>query len=485
MSSASIDGAAARETTRKRRCTKYVKGNERVGVNEHTIFYEEDGGRPQRDSYFHLARRLGKLNDVVAGSEEVRRSRAARDAAGIMNRQASEGFAGVSFQSHIYQWACIEAATLKLFPGTDEAAMIEAWRASPTNANIVCTFKPFSIEIVTTLLTLYTAPNTEEINGFACYGIGFGQASAMLGAFSHVYRSMCVMELPSKSLAVKLIMWAVGKKHDAEGGPSFDPATDLEPMFDQLIGMHGDNLAKRIRNCAMLAYQWSVMGRISDVTLFAPRFEDIRWPSRRDAHNCSKNGFPLWYQVTVTQYKGSRKKSKRRILRIFANHLNWKLCPVFWMLAWLELSGIRQGPIFCKFANGGQAVRTFKEYKTRKAGQLTYEAPYDVAGECMEVSQDMWRRVLTKVWRNLTWVDLTVHSVRKSAIKWASRCYGQDWEIKNNSGHADGSTSWYRYIEEGAMDRAENSLGADNAYRRDPIFSVWTWRPVTFTARGR
>jgi hypothetical protein len=35
------------------------------------------------------------------------------------------------------------------------------------------------------------------------------------------------------------------------------------------------------------------------------------------------------------------------------------------------------------------------------------------------------------------------------------------------------------------MDRAENSLGADNAYRRDPIFSVWTWRPVTFTARGR
>jgi len=75
--------------------------------------------------------------------------------------------------------------------------------------------------------------------------------------------------------------------------------------------------------------------------------------------------------------------------------------------------------------------------------------------------------------------------MRKTSIKWGGRCWGKSWEIKNNSGHSEKSTSWLRYIEEGAMDRAEATLGPDNTYRRDPIYSVWTWRPVTFTARGR
>jgi len=62
-------------------------------------------------------------------------------------------------------------------------------------------------------------------------------------------------------------------------------------------------------------------------------------------------------------------------------------------------------------------------------------------------------------------------AVRPSALKSAG-------EVRAGTGGALGT-------EEGAMDRAEATLGPDNTYRRDPIYSVWTWRPVTFTARGR
>jgi len=107
-----------------------------------------------------------------------------------------------------------------------------------------------------------------------------------------------------------------------------------------------------------------------------------------------------------------------------------------------------------------------------------------VNGNAIGLTTVMWDGVLSKLWKRLTLVHLVPHSLRKSAVKWGARCFGQDWEIRNNSGHAPKSTSWLRYIEEGVTDRNEATMGDNGTRRRDPIFSVWTWRPVTFAPRG-
>ncbi|KAJ1461550.1 hypothetical protein M885DRAFT_507643 [Pelagophyceae sp. CCMP2097] len=477
----------ARRATKRQRASTYSKSPEkRLGADKHRIFFTDAQGVKQRESFFGNALRNGALGRVRPGFE--RTDAAARDALAIMNSQLADGlYSGPGHQVNTYQQACAEAAVLELFPQSKEAAMIRDWRDSSTDPDVVCTFEIWDIGLVASLLTFYTAARTEKMGGHVCYGVGFSRASALLGAISSMYRSMGVTSSPSKHPSIRLIMWGVEKRNDPKGGPSFDPATDLLPMVEAMMAMGGVNFAKRVLNTVMFLIQWVIMGRGSDVSIFAPDVSGITFPKKTDRHHWGKDGQPLWFDMTLTQAKGIylAQKGRARTLRIYANQITYFLDPVYWMQLWLEVSGIRKGSIFVRFAKGGKVVSEYYETRVRKVGRVKYLAPYDAAGKFIGITVPMWTLVLTSAWKKLTWVDLVPHFMRKTSIKWVGHCYGKAWEINNNSGHSEKSTPWLRYIEAGAMDRAEATLGPDNTYRRDPIFSVWTWCPVTFTARGR
>lgn len=70
-----------------------------------------------------------------------------------------------------------------------------------------------------------------------------------------------------------------------------------------------------------------------------------------------------------------------------------------------------------------------------------------------------------------------IHLIRKSSIMWMARGGLSTAQIKSFSRHADQSTSYFRYIQQGILDSELNT--ADGAV--DPIFSIWPPKPAAVT----
>jgi hypothetical protein len=375
---------------------------------------------------------------------------AAHDAANISAQAEADGaYDGTSFWNTVYQWGCIEGAIMVLFPGSDEARMIQEWRNAATNPNIVCTFAVLSITVITTLLLLYTQDRQQLIDGYACYDGGYLTLMSVLNCINAVCRTAGFVSDVTKHDDVQKIRRAVEAKWDPEGAPSFDFTDALLSMVKVAFNMSGlkakDNkgwsLPKRVQISTQLVLCCAIMGRASDVTKFSPRMEDIKLPSRQSAKDWDPDSLPKWIDVTVWQSKGKRKRNKTRVLRIHRNPVKWELCPVFWLMFWFTISGIKEGPIFVKLSNKvGEVVMKFHEYRMVNKT----ECAFDVDGNDIGITYAQWAGALKKIWKVLDMEDLIPQSICKSAIKWAARCHGQDWEIKNNSGHSDTSTAWLR-----------------------------------------
>ncbi|KAJ1461215.1 hypothetical protein M885DRAFT_558885 [Pelagophyceae sp. CCMP2097] len=210
-----------------------------------------------------------------------------------MDKDAMNGKArGAGFLVNLYQFVGVECAVLKLFPQEPEGVMIAKWAASATDSNVVCDFRRFSDEIIVSLLTFYTADRTEKINGHACYGIGYGQARAMLGGITWAHREMGCPFTPTKSPIIQTVLKRIEHKDDPKGGPSFDPAVDLLPMIYGLIRQEGRMLLKRVQDCAMLVLHFYLMARTSDMTNFSFAVEDMKWPMKDSRYFCL-DGQPL------------------------------------------------------------------------------------------------------------------------------------------------------------------------------------------------
>jgi hypothetical protein len=443
--------------------------------------------------------RNGKLSPAI--EPRLAGYQATDDTERIAAHDAAEGGAeGSSWRATRYEWACIECAIMVLFPLSLEAVMINQWKDSEMDDSIRCRFVPISDAVVFTLVKLYTSDDKETICSFKCYAGGLSTVNNMLRAVDSVIRAAGFVERPTRAPRVKQATRLVEKAEDPEGAPSFDFATDLEPMVDAMMGMEGWNLTKQTMSCTQLITSCAIMGRVSDVSKFSPRREHLKFPSRRQKQHWGRDGVPEWISLDVWQAKGKLKKHKKRHLRLHRNRLNWKLCPVYWLMLWLRISTpaltkrgpsrtkrgpsrtkIHKGPLFVKVGVGTKRAAVFDHYGDFEG----YEAAFDVKGKLITYSTGQWREVLKKVWRKLHMEDLIPHSIRKSAIKWAARCHAQEYQIRNNSGHSESSASWLRYIEDGMIESREMTQGPNGTMILDPIFSVWTWKPVTFSAGYR
>jgi hypothetical protein len=487
-SRSSDDEAALEETSKARRSEKYQKKARieegRVGHDEHAIYLvtTEEGGkqRKQRDSYFHRAVRNGKLRPPL--DSRLANCRAAIDALHLVARDGADGDAeGKSHRSTVYEQACVEAAILTIFSDTEEAEMIRRWRDSDDDESIACNFVPLSPTIVLSIAKLYTGKATDVIAGVKCYAAGLSTLNNMLRAIDHVGLTVGCIDRPTRDPLVRRLKRKVEKDGDPEGAASFDFRDELGPMFDEAIAMQGWNLTKKVMSCAQLITSCATMGRCSDVSKFSPRYEDMRFPKKRDKRHWGPDGLPNHITLGIWQAKGKRKKHKKRRLRLHRNRLNWKLCPVYWLMLWIRISKIKKGPLFVKAGLGTGRAAVFHHYKEEGG----YVAAYDKSGRRITFSTDQWRKTMYKIWRKLEMEDLVIHSIRKSAIKWGASCHGAEWELRNNSGHSESSTSWIGYIEDGVLEGEEACQGPNGTTIQDPIYNTWCWKSVTSSKKRR
>ena len=88
-----------------------------------------------------------------------------------------------------------------------------------------------------------------------------------------------------------------------------------------------------------------MMAQASDLTTFCPTVEDILLP---EAHMWDPDGLPKFIELGMRDWKWRSKanKGKRYGIRLWRNYCDAHYCPVFWLLFWLNYSGLKSGPIF-------------------------------------------------------------------------------------------------------------------------------------------
>ena len=84
-------------------------------------------------------------------------------------------------------------------------------------------------------------------------------------------------------------------------------------------------------------------------------------------------------------------------------------------------------------------------------------------------------RDLVVMWAAAGMPDLTPHSIRKSAAKWAFRCMAENYQVLNAGRWKEFSRHFKRYIEDGWVDRNANI----SEFREDIIYFIWCFLPVS------
>ena len=72
---------------------------------------------------------------------------------------------------------------------------------------------------------------------------------------------------------------------------------------------------------------------------------------------------------------------------------------------------------------------------------------------------------------------LSLHSFRKSGVKWAALCGAPDWAIRKTGRWEILSEKYYVYIEEGVSLRELSSQSGSI----HPIRKMWVYKPTTTT----
>jgi hypothetical protein len=180
------------------------------------------------------------------------------------------------------------------------------------------------------------------------------------------------------------------------------------------------------------------------------------------------------------KHRSKPNKGKRYSIRIHRNYLNSKFDPVFWLLYYLSVAGIKEGPLFPDVSESSWAdmsVTLFEEVSVTSlfflfvsnAPRMTTPFPAKQAGLYTKSSYD------DITGKYVPPSGCTNHSIRRSAAQWAGRCLGNVIDVKNN-GRWKSMDQMSQYVAQGAVDR--NRHIQDNK-GTDPIWGIWVWKPIS------
>ena len=148
------------------------------------------------------------------------------------------------------------------------------------------------------------------------------------------------------------------------------------------------------------------------------------------------DGTPRYVTVIMTHWKSRPKWHKEQIpeyrLRIYANHVDSRFCPLTWLFIHWDTENLSTGPI--------------------------------VASS----SESTYRTSIKKLFEYCGF-ECTSHSLRRSAAQWARRC-GADWTTIRNVGRWVSYINVLIYIADG---EAHARVAIRNNNGIDPVLSYW------------
>ena len=192
---------------------------------------------------------------------------------------------------------------------------------------------------------------------------------------------------------------------------------------------------KRVAIWSRFLLQFNIIGRASCVSgPYCPLIDDVKFPT--DEQDYLPDGLPRYIIIVLNNWKHRPAWHKLQVpnfrIRIYANHVDSRFCPLHWIFRHWVLEDISTGPMILE-----------KKHSTYR--------------------NDLRRLFLSCGFR------YTSHSIRRTASQWARRC-GADISIIRNVGRWVSYGSLFFYIAE--AERAAREAMQKNG-NIDPLFGIW------------
>jgi hypothetical protein len=217
----------------------------------------------------------------------------------------------------------------------------------------------------------------------------------------------------------------------------------LPKLWKQLWGNEDRNEKQKTELWSRLLGQLATISRSSDVTgQYCPTIDGVKFPQNEKDY--FDDGLPVWIELTWVDWKGRPKKHKKSPykVRLHANPLDARYCPVHWMIKhWCD--------------RGNDLDPSEPVYK--------------------KLSSKVHQKHVSNLFDELD-LDGSSHSVRRMAAQWAARCKA-DINVIKNVGRWSSLDHLVVYLDEGLQTHATRVL--DSADGVDPISKFWVFNHGT------
>ena len=273
-----------------------------------------------------------------------------------------------------------------------------------------------------------------------------GAIRVYVGSITSVCKEFGVDESPTTEIQPAIVKWENDDGNDS--APAFDFVQEMPHLFAVCFAMSGWAFDRKLKCWTMFLIAMSIFGRASDLTIFCPVIEDLFLPPEQ---LWDVDGYPQWIELGLRDWKWRSKpnKGKRYGLRLHRNYVDTRFCPVIWLLFWLSHSKLTSGPIFQK-----------------PNGEHMSEAMWTGMTDRLFLATGLYDKKTKK--------GCTNHSIRRTAVQWAGRCWVNALDAKN-TGRWKTYDDMSDYFAQGGVDRAKAVEGATH----DPVLSMWVWKPNT------
>ena len=196
--------------------------------------------------------------------------------------------------------------------------------------------------------------------------------------------------------------------------------------------------------------------------------------------SCGKNDEGAEMETAIERYMRTghflKPISAEYHMYLWRNRLNIKYCPVFWLLTWISISGIKCGPIWCRTdPSSKEILLCVNEADFKLANGQMCKVYLDANNNNVGFSYELLSATFKRIFKLAGYSTLSLYVFRKTGAKWAARCGAQSWEIKNTGRWCRTSRHFDKYIEQGVI---EKTMKTQNGHV-DPIRNVWVYRPTS------
>jgi hypothetical protein len=234
------------------------------------------------------------------------------------------------------------------------------------------------------------------------------------------------------------------EEDESSRAASFDMAETLPKLWKTLWKDTNWNFEQKLSTWTRLLVQIALIARASDVCgKYCPLMEHVELPNTPSGWG--KDGLPIYIQISFLNWKGRPRNmvNTRYRIRIYANKINAKYCPVHWLMYCWSRNSLRKQP-------GAQII-------PKRCSEKTYQKHI----------KELFQKIPKSP--GASPIVCSSHSVRRSAAQFASRC-GVDCMRIRDIGRWVSFANMAIYVAEGQ--NASKRIRRDNG-GIDPIYKIW------------